>query len=49
VTTTAALTANVLFILVAAGLTALAMWLPSALMTTGDRTDRGRRPPARPR
>jgi hypothetical protein len=49
-TTTAILIANVLFILVAASLTGLVMWLPSALVAGGDRagSDR-RRPPQRRR
>jgi len=49
-TTSAILIANVLFILVAASLTGLVMWLPSALVATGARPRRDRRrPPQRRR
>jgi hypothetical protein len=41
--TSATLIANVAFIFVAVGLTALAMWLPSALVATGGRPGAGRR------
>jgi hypothetical protein len=48
--TSATLIANIAFIFVAVGLTTLAMWLPSALVVTGDRSgDSRRRLPARRR